>query len=191
MIIGLGHQARVGKDTVGQILCRDHGFTRVSFAAPVYQVVTDMNPLLTYSHYKNEPLDSLVDQMGWEWCKGHTDVRDLLIGLGAGMRKLDPNVWVRIAEQKIWRLAEAKGVLPHALDVVVTDMRYRNEATMLRQLGGKTVDIHRPWFGAVHPDEHELDDWNFDYWLVNDGCVEDLEGATQQMLKELSHAGAT
>jgi dephospho-CoA kinase len=45
-VIGLTGYAQTGKDTVGEILVRDHGFKRVAFADAVRECVYALNPLI-------------------------------------------------------------------------------------------------------------------------------------------------
>ena len=56
MLIGLGHTARVGKDTCANILVEHHGFTAVAFA----------DALREFVYNTNEQVRAIVDHMGWE-----------------------------------------------------------------------------------------------------------------------------
>ena len=62
---------------------------------------------------------------------------------------------------------------------MVTDVRFRNEADAIRARGGVVVRINRPGIEAPndHISEHDLDGYAFDYFVDNDGTIEDLAEA--------------
>lgn len=82
-------------------------------------------------------------------------------------RTQDPNYWV-----KHW----ADGINKNADIVLVTDMRFENEAAAIKAVGGYTVRVSRanqngtpfvdPSRDANHPSETQLDDYNYDYWIT-------------------------
>jgi hypothetical protein len=68
---------------------------------------------------------------------------------------------------------------------VITDCRFPNEATAIKDRGGIVVRINRPIAGALHSfhsSETQLDTWDFDYKITNDGTLEDLTAKVTEML---------
>jgi len=60
---------------------------------------------------------------------------------------------------------------------VITDVRFQNEAEVIVNHGGSIWRVQRPGVEAVnaHVSEWEMDNYNFDNILVNDGNLEQLE----------------
>lgn len=145
MIIGLGITQQVGKDTIGQHLVEKHGFTRLSFADAVRDLALEIDPLIGGAR-----LSDRVGWEGWEQAKKSSEIRRLLINIGVGARKvLGFNVWVNAAEQKLRELQldpEFNG------KVVVTDVRFPNEATWIQSF----ID-HALWY-VWRPDSPPQDE---------------------------------
>lgn len=58
---------------------------------------------------------------------------------------------------------------------IITDCRFVGEADMIKSLGGKVFRVKRPGFlPNDHSSEHDLDNYNFDAIIDNDGTIEDL-----------------
>jgi hypothetical protein len=68
---------------------------------------------------------------------------------------------------------------------IVTDTRYVNEAKAIKDKGGIIIRIDRPGVKPInnHMSEVGLDDWKFDYKLVNNSDVYDLKETVKQVLK--------
>jgi len=163
MIIGLSGYARSGKDEVAKVLVEEFGFTRVAFADPIRNMLLEINPLVdgTIS------LQQMVSDYGWEVAKSFPEVRRLLQATGVSARNhISLDVWVTTAVKKM-----------DNKDIVVTDVRFRNEASILRSMSGSQIwRIERPGTEAVngHVSEHDLANWTFDEIFHNDGTLEDL-----------------
>jgi hypothetical protein len=71
--------------------------------------------------------------------------------------------------------------------LVITDMRFPNEAQRVLDLGGFTVKVERETATAHadHPSEQSIDHM-IDYFLDNTGTMTDLRANVGQMLLELS-----
>ena len=111
-------------------------------------------------------------------------VRDCLIGIGDGFRKMKANLWIENA----FRNQEH--------DQIISDCRYVNEVEHVRNLGGLTVLMWRPGFENDIPNRSEQEflpfikvlrdidlpdgaipadlDIPFDLWFKNDGDVEHM-----------------
>jgi hypothetical protein len=164
MIIGLSGYAQSGKDTVAQILISEFGFTRVAFADKIRELLVQIDPLIDGT---GKRVSDVVEAFGWEDAKRFHEVRRLLQDLGVGARNVfGKNFWVAIA---------TKDLDPHT-DYVFTDVRFTNEANILKELGGHIWRVHRPGYEAVngHVSEHELNEWNFDEMVYNAGSLDDL-----------------
>lgn len=171
-VIGLSGFAQSGKDTVAGILVRDHGYTRVAFADPIKDLLYEINPPLGRLR-----LDEFIDEYGWDTAKQRPDVRAMLQNLGVGARRvLGDNVWVRAAMMK---LNDLNG------KYVITDVRFENETTMIRQLNGVIWRIDRPNVVAAndHVSEHQLNDYEFDQWIYNLAGLDYLERTVENLMR--------
>ena len=171
-------KARSGKDTAASFLVRERSYTRVAFADPLKEMALRIDPLVRTQSAWEPPvrLAKLVGDVGWEYAKdNYPEVRRLLQSIGQAQRDFDPDYWVNVVRRKL-NAAESWN-----LPVVVTDVRYRNEAEMLQARGFRLVRIIRPVFGTnpelQHVSETELDDFHTEWAVYNDGDVTQLRRA--------------
>jgi len=172
-LIGLIGHAGSGKDTVADHLVR-RGFTRIAFADAVRSVLLSVNPLVTRDGLR---LRDAVEAHGWDRVKREIpEVRVLLQGLGAGVRDtLGESVWL---DHALRRLDTLSG------PAVVTDVRYPNEANVLRSRGFTLVWIQRPGVGPAnaHPSETDIPVELADATLLNDGSLQELYEAVDALV---------
>lgn len=161
-LVGLSGYARAGKDTAAAHLLTQ-GWTRLAFADPMREFAEALNPLVMVDGTPWTLASLLGPERDWERAKSHPDVRALLQRLGTecGRKVLGEDVWVRATMDK---------VTDHD-HVVITDVRFPNEAEAVRAAGGLMVRIVRPGVEAVnrHASETALDGFDFDVVVVNDG----------------------
>lgn len=176
MLIGLSGKKRAGKDTIAARLVQRHGFQRVAFADPLRDAAMSMDPLiLTGSEVGLAPqrLTQVVDILGWERAKDIPEVRRTLQRLGVAIREIDQDFWVRAAARTI-ESARA-GDRP----VVVTDVRFPNEARFIQREGGLLVRVERPGLAQTedtHESETALDRWQVGALITNCGSLDELRG---------------
>lgn len=178
-IIGFAGQKRSGKDTAAEAT----GFTRIALADGVRECALAVNPILERN---SSTATRLLARVGLSWGSrrlsdlmdmGYTfetlkdspwsdAVRTLLqrVGTEMGRNVLGDDVWVNLAERKI---------IAADADVVVTDVRFANEADMVHRLGGRVLHIVRPATDDPNPQhDSEKIDFPCDERLVNDSSVE-------------------
>lgn len=164
--IGLVGYSQSGKDTVANILVKNYGYTRVAFADKIREFLYGLNPMVACS--PTGYLQDLVNLVGWDAAKQEPQVRRLLQDLGNSARKtIDENVWVTLA----------LGNIDVNQRVVITDVRFENEAMMIKLMGGQLWRVKRVGVGPVndHVSESELEGYKVDQIFVNNGTIEDLE----------------
>lgn len=176
-VVGLTGYARSGKDTVGQHLVKTCGFTRVSFADAVRDAVYTLNPIM-YQEDREEfvRVQDIVDEGGWEATKVvHDEGRRLLqvMGTEVGRMLFGENVWVDIADRKI-----------QAIDgpVVITDVRFDNEAEYVRANGGEVWWIYRAGVGPVNSHASDNIDFPVDRIIPNNGSLDELFGEIDSLI---------
>lgn len=129
-IIALTGVAGSGKSTVAKFLVEDHGYTEVSLAAPLKEVLYKVNPDLD-DGYGCVNLAGQVDKHGWDVVKRkYPVVREMLQDLGQAIRAYQPDFFIRVAEAEIERMGSEVGY--HHLKVVIPDCRFPNEAMWVR-----------------------------------------------------------
>lgn len=165
LLIGLCGYAGVGKDTVADILAREHGFMRYAFA---------------------NSLKTLARDLGWDGAKDERG-RRFLQALGVAMRELDPDYWIDKVRRPILHMRHFAG---HP--IVISDVRFKNEAEWIREKGGILVRVVRPGFGPVneHVSESDLDDVPVSIFINNRGTLSDLARSVSGMLASLDIAPA-
>lgn len=168
--IALIGKARSGKDTVARRLMQRHAYTRVAFADPLKGMALNIDPNISTA---SQPvrLSTLVEATGWELAKDfYPETRRFLQNLGESVRAFDPNFWVNVAMDKI-DVADTWN-----LPVVVTDVRYINEALALRNRGFTMVRVVRPEIESTdtHASETELDNWAVRHTIHNVNALSEL-----------------
>ncbi|MFD3904129.1 hypothetical protein HXS80_15905 [Streptomyces sp. CB04723] len=184
--IGLIGLARSGKDTVGARLRQRYGYQRVAFADPLKRAALSVDPFVTTWARSTGPqpvrLSEVVQVHGWDEAKtAYPEVRRVLQHIGQTVRELDPDFWVRAAFPAI----DAASRL--GLPVVVTDVRYENEAQALTDRGFSLVRVTRPGAGLAdgtgqHRSETELADYPTALTISNTGTLGDLTDIVDSLL---------
>lgn len=165
MIIGLTGYAQSGKDTVAQILVNDYGYTRIAFADKIREFLYESGP---------DYIKSLVDDIGWDKAKQNSTVRELLQNTGVGARKVfGEGFWVHEAMKTM--LDDPRP----DLNYVITDVRFLNEADMIKANKGQIWRIQRLGVGAVnfHVSESQMNEYKVDQTFLNNGSIDDLSAS--------------
>ncbi len=167
LIIGFGNKARQGKDTAANAIV-EHYDHWVSYKT--------MHPGVVEQEQRVKAVrigfaDALYEVARQEYGMTTKDA-PLLQKIGAERRDMcGVNYWVDRVAMKI---------KPKHDIVVIPDVRYKNEAVWVKDIGGYLVNITRmngdgtrfvdPSRPADHPSEIDLDGWNWDFkWLITEG----------------------
>lgn len=151
MIIGFGHQARVGKDTSGDYLKLKYDFTKLSFAGPLKEAAKIIYGLTEDQLYGD--LKEVVDEF-WGETPRHIIQKMGTDGIRNGHRK---DVWVKATERKILKMLDK--------NIVICDVRFPEEADMIHRLGGKVYKLTGSFGGRViiNSNMHESETIMLDY----------------------------
>jgi hypothetical protein len=175
MIIGLSGYAQSGKDSTAELLCLNYQYRRVSFADPIRTGLLRLNPKLdSLTH-----LQEYIDDFGWDNAKHNPEVRRLMqrFGTEVGRKMFGEDFWIKMALRDL-RKDER---------IVISDVRYPNEAEAIKQLGGQVWRINRHNHSAVngHASEHAMDNYMFNHVIYNDGTIDDLSDEVFMLAHEL------
>lgn len=182
MLIGLTGYAGAGKDTVAEYLEREHGFARRAFADKLKELALAIDPVI----FGPLRLSDAIEARGsFEAAKREVPAvrRFLQVLATEGCRAVfGDDFWVdQVLDPP------GCGPVPLALkgSMVISDVRFPNEAARIRQLGGIVVLVTRPGHGAVndHVSERGL---VADAVLANDGTLRDLAINTESLLQALN-----
>ncbi|WP_206475217.1 hypothetical protein, partial [Dietzia sp. KRD202] len=131
--------ANTGKDTAGEWFVNERGYRRVAFADPLKEAALRLDPSVQGQMNAPLRLSETVRRVGWESAKDiYPEVRRILQELGSAVRALDENFWLRAALARVQEANET------GVPVVITDVRYPNEAASLARAGFKLLHIDRP-----------------------------------------------
>lgn len=171
-IIGITGNMRHGKDTLGLYYINTHGYVKLSFADPLKEACRQIFDL-SQSQLHGDEKENIDDYWG-------VTPRQILQYVGTElfrdqMVKLIPNIgkdiWIKVMDKKIKKIFKggAKGV-------VITDIRFENEAKLIKSLGGIVIKVVRPSSEIKGLPDHSSEKLNFeaDYTIINDGSIKYL-----------------
>lgn len=184
-LIGLTGRAGVGKDTVGAILSRNHGFTLTSFAGPIKGALNAMHGWNS-GHWEDRAWKErvlpelgvsprrLAQTFGTEWA------RDLI----------HKDYWLLLAKER-WSNYQltAKHTGGQYPGLVITDVRFDNEADWIRSAGGTIVRIERddvPPVAAHQSESGVTPHCNSDAILPNNGSISALTNRVAWLIRHLN-----
>lgn len=165
-LIGIMGLARVGKDTATAHLCDTYGMESYAFADPIKSMLTGVFGDLFRDGDREAPIDwlgksprQLMQTLGTEW----------------GREIVHPDLWVLVADQ-MWKKYQEIG---WGAGVVLSDVRFRNEAEWVLAQGGLLISLSRDGVAAVatHVSEQNIPFDLANVSLENNGTVEELAAA--------------
>jgi len=157
MLIGIySPAAGSGKSSIADHLVVNHGFTHLSFAEPLKNMVGMLLTDFGYSRQDAHHMTHVAKSAPLPELDEHVDARHLLRTLGTewGRDCIHPEVWLRCWTSRYMRL-QLQGVTK----VVVDDMRFPNEAAHLDRFGAQLWKVERPGTtrNTYHSSEGGLD----------------------------------
>lgn len=194
ILIALTGAARAGKDSVADRLVERHGFTKISFAAPLKRILHAQDPILGFHPYRKGELVRLSEALANESedviKRTFPEYRRLLEKLGSeGLRSEDEDYFVDLGLRKIADMSPYERY-------VFPDARFGNEVEGVRAWadasGGDMAEawhIVRPSLvgpvGELHASAALHGNLGEDREVVNDGTLEDLNGRVDAIIESL------
>jgi hypothetical protein len=198
MIIAVCGFQGSGKDTIGSYLIRNHGFTKLSFAGILKDIVAVLfgweRDLLEGATIESRQWRETVDP----WWSNKLDMPKLtpryvlqFFGTDLFRKYFHPDIWVICVEKQLSKYKNC----------VITDCRFPNEIAMLKSNGAKLFKVTKgqlpEWFDSyksgvieepigVHPSEYLWIRNTFDYEIKNETTIENLETKIESIIKEIS-----
>lgn len=172
LLIGLIGRARVGKDTAADYLCAHYGMTRYAFADPIKKMLAPVFGDLFHAGDREQPISwlgksprQLMQTLGTEW----------------GRKQVHPEIWLLLAE----RFISASNC-----PVVISDVRFRNEAYWILSQGGSLIEIVRDDADSVNLHSSEMPDWGHTPRAVlnNNASIRQLHRSLDRLMTELGVA---
>ena len=147
-ILGISGHAQAGKDTIADYLVKNYGYTKMSFAKYLKEMVNDLFDL-NDNIYKKDYLKK------WGMTK-----RELLQIVGTKMREIHLNVWV----YKLFGIIGQELLFGSKRFFVISDVRYPNEIAAIKEKDGSLIRVIRTGYKSPlsleeqsHPSETALD----------------------------------
>lgn len=191
MIIGICGKKYNGKDTVADYLVAHHNFTKLSFAEPIKKIVQ-----IIFNFSEEQINGGLKETIDTDW---NITPRQTFQYIGDDLIKrqihhilpeIGENIWVRLLENKLEKLVEKSGGGKY----VISDVRFQNEADMIRKYGGVIIKIIKPdtHHHHHHHDTHESECVNIspiDFTVMNDDDLHTLHGKINKLVEEYAGGG--
>ncbi len=186
-IVGLAHKKGVGKNTLSKFIitylrCESPGLNvkEVSFAAKLKDVAFQL--------YGWAGLQRAI------YYEIHREQKEIVL---PPIKKSPRQIWIEIGNkfrevyERTWVDFALRGVKADVL--IITDVRFPNEAKAIKDMGGQLIKINRPNMPqGGDPAEVDLDNWNdWDQIVDNNGTLQELCNFGEVIAKDLLNAYKT
>lgn len=169
-LVGMTGRAGSGKSVSAGMI---PGGVVIQLADPLYAALSTMTGipevLLRHREQKERPIEwlgksprQMLQSLGTEW----------------GRETVAKDIWLQLCRRRINQLRE-QGISM----VVVADVRFENEAAMIRESGGRICHVRRPMADSAdvdHTSEAGIQMADGDVLVVNDGTIEDLRRKVEE-----------
>ena len=169
-LIGIAGRARSGKDTVANFIVAAIGGYRYSFADPIRAMLAPLGVDMNDPYWQARKED-VIPALG-------VSPRRMMQTLGTewGRNLINPDLWLVMAHQRLLR---------NGPGMVISDVRFENEAAWIRKHGGRIIHVIRPEAKAVeaHASEDGIEMQDTDARLFNSGTLEELQLSVRELLR--------
>ncbi len=198
-IIGICGFANSGKDTAADILVAKYGFTKLSFAGilkDIIAIIFDWNRELLEGSTKQSRLWREQPDQYWSLkLKKEITPRWILqhIGTDVFRKHFDDKIWIYCLERQLIKYQK----------IVITDCRFPNEIELIKTNGGKMMKIFRNGnvslhnrlkesikdgivtdkiIEQMHPSEYMWIPCDADHLISNEGTLQELDEKLKYLL---------
>jgi hypothetical protein len=212
MIIGITGFIGSGKDTVANMFV-ERGCTHDSFAAPLKDLCASVfgwdrdmleGDTVISRDFRETPDIYWTRKLGIDNFTPRLALQ--LLGTDIMRTHFNQDIWLNSLEYRVRKLSAESPC------VVISDCRFKNELDLIKQLGGAVIHVLRndlpEWyetavhanqgsvpakhtmetrFASVHASEWKWVGYDFDYEILNNGTLEDLENKVSQICEELQN----
>lgn len=170
-LIGITGKAGAGKDTLADHLVHRYRATKYSLALPLKLMLNTAFGWSIEQWNDREWKERVIPWLG-------KSPRQLAQTLGTewGREQAHENLWVLLAEQRYIEHIDMSASFGGVEPFVIPDVRFTNEAEMIRSQNGVVIQLHRPGAASIvaHKSEDGLPDDLVDITLINDGTIEGM-----------------
>lgn len=165
-LIGITGRAGAGKDTLAKHMVEKYNFKTISFAQPIRDALAAMMGI-TQEQFQHPLKEQVITEIG-------KSPRQMMQTLGTewGRQLVNPDLWLILAERKMRQYWD------EGYNVVITDVRFNNEAELVQRLGGVIVLLIRDdgskTSQTTHASESGISSGFVDRVLLNNSEVADL-----------------
>jgi dephospho-CoA kinase len=175
-IIGITGKAGSGKDTLANYLV-NQGYIKLSFGSAVKDIVSII------TGWSRDFVEGTNEDRHLRETLVHPDYnktcREMMQYIGTDLfrNQLNDNIWVNIIKNKI----ETDKINNK---FVITDVRFDNEAEMIKSIGGYIIQINRNnQLISNHISENGIS-IKSDYYIENNGNIDELYNNINQILQQ-------
>lgn len=190
-LIGLTGAAGSGKDTVAQGLA-EMRFVQYALANPIKRALNTIFGWTMEQWENREWKEAVIERLGFsprraaqtlgtEW--GRSLHESLWLALAGDVLKFYDNAM--LIGDKYQREHPEEEVVPQYIGMVVSDVRFENEARWVRENGGEIWHIKRPGIASVaaHASEAGVARQHGDVELLNTGTIDGIKQAAKIIVR--------
>ena len=175
MIIGIIGNKRSGKDTIADILVREYGFSKYAFADPIKEICET----IFFWDYERMtgPLKETIDP---QW---GISPRQAMQRIGTELFQIQLGKFLPLFDEVNGRLIWARRFkywyenINDNQNVVVSDVRFKHEVSLLNKLDSTLIKVNRPSIQTItdsHSSESAVNELPYNYLLENNKGLGDL-----------------
>lgn len=179
-VVGFAGKAGAGKDTAAKALY-PLGYEKIAMAAALKAMI---RRLLDFQGIDPQTVERMMEgdlkETENEYLGGKSPrVAMQTLGTEWGRDLISPTLWVDAVRRKIMAYPDVR--------FLITDVRFVNEAIMIRELGGQLIWIDRPTttMHTTHASETESSQFRCDHFVINGGDVDMLHHRVREALGAL------
>lgn len=170
-----------GKSFAANVLAQ-HGFASMSFAEPIKRMGVEF--LMSFGYEKDQAVRFVFVDKEKFIPEINCTPRHMLQTLGTdwGRRCIDERIWLTSMQARI--VKNLRGI---TIGVVIDDVRFENEAKMIKDMGGEMWKIIRPSIvnKSTHVSEGQLDNWDgFDRIIENSGTIQQFRDQLNEVIAQ-------
>jgi len=199
-IIGVCGLIGGGKGTVADILVKDHGFEKVSFADSLKDMIAAVfgwprhlleGDTAESREWREQRDDWWAERLNLPWLTPRWVLQ--FWGTDVCRENFHEDIWIASLENKLRKVVNGSFEYNN---IVIPDTRFPNEINLIRRLGGEVWAVQRgdypDWMvnllkhgeepHDIHPSEWSWVNANMNHVIKNDGTIEDLQTAVTNLL---------